>query len=113
MTSYQAGLRAESFAAWFLRLKGYRIVERRVKTPVGEIDLIARRGKALIFVEVKGRGTMVEALESIHSRQTRRIIRAAEYYLVRQKELYAEIRFDVVALEFPLKIKHIQSAFTA
>jgi putative endonuclease len=111
--SYKAGLRAEGFAAWFLRLKGYRILERRVKTPVGEIDLIAQRGKALIFVEVKSRGTMTEALESIRSRQTRRITRAAEYYLARQREIYAEIRFDVVALEFPLKIKHIRSAFTA
>ena len=50
-----AGRRAETLAAWYLRLKGYRIIESRYKTPVGEIDLIARRWGTTVFVEVKAR----------------------------------------------------------
>ena len=113
MTSYKTGLKAENIAAWLLRLKGYRVVARRFKTPMGEIDLVAERGRVLVFVEVKARGTMAGALESIQSRQTGRIARAAEYYLARQRQGFDEIRFDVIALELPLKIRHIQSAFTA
>jgi putative endonuclease len=113
MTSYKTGLKAENIAAWFLRLKGYRVVARREKTPVGEIDLIVQRGRVLVFVEVKARGTIDGALESIHARQRSRIIRAAEYYLAGQRAQFSETRFDVIAIEFPLKIQHIRSAFTA
>lgn len=49
------GRRAEKIAAWFLRAKGYAVLARRYKTPVGEIDLVARRGRTLAFVEVKAR----------------------------------------------------------
>jgi putative endonuclease len=54
------GRRGEWLAAWFLRLKGWRILARRVKTPRGEIDLIARRGRVVAFVEVKWRVSAVE-----------------------------------------------------
>lgn len=110
--TYQTGLQAEALAGWFLRLKGYRIIATRMKTPVGEIDLIAKRGRTLVFVEVKARGTMAGALESVQKRQSGRIIRAAQWYLASVRGEISEMRFDVIAIEFPFKIKHIQSAFT-
>jgi putative endonuclease len=58
------GRRAESLAVWLLRLKGYRLLARRYKTSVGEIDLIARRGRTIAFVEVNSRPTMEEATEA-------------------------------------------------
>ena len=58
---YARGLVAEGIAAWLLRLKGYRVLATRYRTPLGEIDIVARRGKVLAFVEVKARPT-VEAL---------------------------------------------------
>jgi putative endonuclease len=113
MTSYQTGLRAENLAAWFLRLKGYRILARRYKTPVGEIDLVARQGKAIVFVEVKARGAMDAALESIHQRQAGRIMRAAEYYLSAQRQTGSEMRFDVIAIRPPFHLSHLRGAFHA
>jgi putative endonuclease len=65
---YRQGLRAETIAALFLRLKGYRILARRFTSPVGEIDLVARRGTSLVFVEVKARPTLDAAAESIRGR---------------------------------------------
>ena len=55
------GRRAETLAAWWLRLKGWRILATRARTPVGEVDLVARRGRTLAFVEVKARATDDEA----------------------------------------------------
>lgn len=63
--TYQRGLHAETVAVWFLRLKGYKILVRRYKTKVGEIDIIARRGNKIIFTEVKARPSIDIALESI------------------------------------------------
>jgi len=110
---YRTGLKAEALAAWVMRFQGYRIVAKRYKTPVGEIDLIARRGKSLVFIEVKARGTIDAALESVKTHQSRRIIRAAEFYLVGYRGKTPDIRFDVIAIQAPLRIRHIRSAFTA
>lgn len=79
-----AGRRAETLAAWYLRAKGYRILEQRFKTPVGEIDLIAKRGKALVFCEVKRRQSEQAAREAITAQQRQRIARAAEAYVARR-----------------------------
>jgi putative endonuclease len=113
MTNYQTGLNAELLAAWLLRLQGYRIITKRCKTPVGEIDLIAQRGKVLVFVEVKARGSIDEALESVKTRQSRRIVRAAEYYMAGYRGKTSDIRFDVIAIRLPFRVKHIRAAFTA
>lgn len=111
--SYQTGLLAEMLAAWFLRLKGYRIVAQRFKTPVGEIDLIARRGDVLVFVEVKAREKMDDALAALQGRQMTRLTRAAQWYMGSGQQTATQMRFDVVAVVLPLTIKHIQAAFTA
>jgi putative endonuclease len=76
--AYRWGLYAELMAAAWLRLKGYRILARRFRSPVGEIDLIARRGAHFAFVEVKARPAAGEVLTA---RQRRRIRRAAEAWL--------------------------------
>ena len=91
------GRRSERIAAWWLRLKGYRILERDLRCPVGEIDLIARRGDTLAIVEVKARAAVAEAAEAISGRQRHRIVAALGWYLQRRPEFaQARIRFDAV-----------------
>ncbi len=79
--AYRHGLFAESIAALLLRLKGHRILARRYKTPVGEIDLVALKGKRLAFVEVKQRRRFEDAGWALPTRARRRIVRAAQYWL--------------------------------
>ena len=67
------GRRAETIAAWYLRAKGYRILAQRVRTRVGEIDIIARQGDTLVFVEVKARATLDSAIFALHPAAWRRI----------------------------------------
>lgn len=110
-SSYRAGLQAEDMAAWMLRFKGYRILARRHRTPVGEIDLIARRGKTIVFVEVKARGDIEAALAAVRTRQEHRMIRAGEVYLAGLREPYAQVRFDLVAIAPGLRIRHVRGAF--
>jgi putative endonuclease len=78
LRSYRRGLYAETLAAASLRLKGYRILAKRFRAPVGEIDLVARRGAHFAFVEVKARP---DAGEVLTARQRARILRAAEAWL--------------------------------
>jgi putative endonuclease len=72
-----AGRRAEWLAALWLLLKGYRLLARRVRTPGGEIDLIMRRGDALVFVEVKARATLDSGLAALHAGGMNRVAAAA------------------------------------
>ncbi len=106
------GSRAELLAAWWLRLKGYRIVARQLRFPVGEIDLIARRGDTLALVEVKRRASLAAAAESISPQQRRRIARAAEAYLMVNPQAHdLDLRFDAVLLA-PWRLpRHIPSAW--
>ena len=77
------GRLAEHGAALWLMLEGYRILERRSRSRLGEIDIIAVRGKRLAFVEVKQRATLAEAMDSVSNRQARRIAEAAEQWVWR------------------------------
>lgn len=91
------GRRAELIALIALMLRGYRPVARNLKTPVGEIDLIVRRGGVLAVVEVKTRGTLSDAAESILPLQQARIRRATEWLLASRPDLaQLTIRFDAV-----------------
>jgi putative endonuclease len=74
----QGGRRAETIAAWWLRLKGWAILGRRVRTARGEVDLIARRGRVVAFVEVKARATRDQAEHSLDDYRLRRVAAAAE-----------------------------------
>lgn len=112
--SFRLGLRAETAAAWLLRLKGYRILARRHRTPVGEIDLIARRGKLVAFVEVKARADAAAAAESLAPRQQARIVRAAEAYLQTRPDLAAcDLRFDMVLVAPGRRPVHVANAWQA
>jgi len=108
------GRRAETFVAWYLRAKGYRVLARRLKTPVGEIDLIVRRGRTVAFVEVKHRPSEAEASEATTPAAQRRIARAASYWLARHPgAAAADFRFDVV-VSVPGRLpRHIMAAFDA
>ena len=104
---------AEFLAAWMLRFKGYRILKKRFKTPVGEIDLIAARGRTLIAVEVKHRSTYLNAGEAITPKQRKRIEMALSLYLRNLRWVPQNIRFDAVYL-IPYKLpKHIVGAWIA
>lgn len=93
------GHRGERLASLALMLKGYRIVARRYRTRLGEIDLIARRGNLVIFVEVKVRPTLVDAMEAIGRMSERRIEAAADLWLMRQRDhARLSLRFDMVAV---------------
>ena len=77
----RGGRRAERLAAWWLRLKGWRILAVRARTPVGEVDLVARRGRILAFIEVKARASEAEADWALDDYRLRRVVRAAEALL--------------------------------
>lgn len=112
--AFAFGLSAESRAAAYLIAKGYRIVARRWRSPVGEIDIVARRRGMLAFVEVKARERLDDAAEAVILPQQRRIIAAAEAWLAGHPDhADLEMRFDVV-LVAPRSIpRHIQAAFDA
>src|SRR5579883_3361487 len=93
----RTGLSAESRAAALLSAKGFRILARRWKSPVGEIDIVARRRTLLVFVEVKARNHFDTAAESVTPRQRQRIAAAAEAWLASYpNERITDIRFDAV-----------------
>ena len=97
--AYRRGRWGEALAAWLLRAKGFRILARDLRLPGGELDLVARRGKLLIFVEVKARGDLASAAEAVTPRQRQRIARAAEIFLSRNPQLAGlDQRFDVILL---------------
>ncbi len=97
---HELGRRGEGLAAKFLRKKGYRIVDRNVRTPYGEIDLIARQGKTLVFVEVKARSDLSfgRPEEAVGPVKRRRLIRSARHWLAQNGSSDAPARFDVVSV---------------
>jgi putative endonuclease len=112
VAAFGLGISAESRAAAWLIAHGYRILARRWKSPLGEIDIIAARRHTLIFVEVKARATLDAAAESVTERQKQRIAAAAEIWLAANPlPAIRDIRFDAI-LVAPRKLpRHIQSAF--
>lgn len=110
--AYKRGVWAEYAAAFLLSLKGYRILARRYKTHAGEIDLIAKRGRMIIFVEVKARRELSTALEAISQRSKNRISKAAVSYIQRYPQYDAcEMRFDVIAFRSLFSWQHLDNAW--
>ena len=108
---YWRGLLAEYVAALYLFFKGYRLRAHRYKTPVGEIDLIASRGKTLIIIEVKLRQNMDAALSAISPASQKRILNAAKWYMAQNKfHNYDTIQMDVIAIG-RFSIKHLDNAW--
>ena len=112
-TAHARGLVAEGLAAWMLRLKGYRVLATRYRTPLGEIDIVARRGKVLAFVEVKARPTVEAGLEAIATEGYRRIEAAADLYLSRHPQFIDfTLRFDLVVVSPRRRPHHVENAFS-
>jgi putative endonuclease len=114
LAAFRLGLSAESRAAMLLIAKGYRIVARRWRTPVGEIDIIARRRRELVFVEVKAREQLDMAAEGVTERGKRRNIAAAELWLAHHPDdAQRYLRFDVILVAPGKMPRHIANAFDA
>jgi putative endonuclease len=114
VAAFRTGLSAESRAAALLIAKGFRILSRRWRCPVGEIDIVARRRSLLIFVEVKARERDDVAAEAFTPRQQRRIVAAAEAWLAaHQPEGIVDMRFDAMLVSPGRMPRHITAAFDA
>jgi putative endonuclease len=109
--TYDLGLRAESYAALWLRLKGYKILAQRYKTHGGEIDIIARKGNSICFIEVKARPDKPTAMECITPKMRARIEKAAMHYISHNNVEGCELRFDVIAIYPPFFIHHLDNAW--
>lgn len=90
------GRGAESLACWWLRLHGWRILARRAQVPGGEVDIVARRGKVVAFVEVKARATGIAAAMSLDAWRLRRVVIAAQRLAPRYQKPDDDIRIDAV-----------------
>lgn len=107
-----AGRSAEVIAAIWLMLRGWRIIGFRLKTPQGEIDLLARRGRILAVVEVKTRPTIEAALACVLPSQQARMRRAGETLALRRRGLAGlAVRLDMVALAPGRLPRHIPDAW--
>ncbi len=109
ISAEKRGRRAEFAAAWMLRFKGYRIVERRFRTKQGEVDLIARKGDLVAMVEVKARPDVAQAIDAVSYQAQRRIENAGDGWMQRQRDhARLSVRYDIVAVvpgKWPCHIK--------
>lgn len=108
------GRYAEALCRWWLRLKGYRILATRLRTPLGEIDIVARRGGTLAVVEVKARADWAQASEALSARQRGRLARAAHLYLAANPQYVGlSLRFDVMLVTPWSLPRHLRDAWRA
>jgi putative endonuclease len=114
VAAFRTGLSAESRAAAYLIAKGYRIVARRFRSGVGEIDIIARRRNTIVFVEVKARAKLDDAAYAVTPHQQARIIAAAEAWIASQPQhANSDFRFDAILVAPGQLPKHLTAAFDA
>lgn len=116
MNNNQSGKFAEFLARNILRIKGYRIISQNLVTGkgtyAGEIDIIALRGRTLVFVEVKKRSSIDNAAYAISEAQKQRLIRAAEVFIKRHSTYQNyNLRFDALLIKLPYRFKHIENAW--
>jgi putative endonuclease len=110
------GEKGENVAAKFLRNKGYKIITRNYQSGIGEVDIIARDGKTLVFVEVKTRTADDPTPEAqVNEAKQHQLTKAAKQYLTRYGHPQPPARFDVIAIVWPNnrdpQIRHTQNAF--
>lgn len=114
---HRFGQASEQLAERFLRAKGYRILERNLRTSLGELDLVADDDGVLVFVEVKARATAAfgGAVLAVDRRKRAKLVRLASQYLARRHWTEKLCRFDVVLVQGPStdkdRIEHLQNAF--
>lgn len=112
--TYRHGLSAEWLCRLALRLKGYRILAQRYRTPIGEIDIVAKRGAVVAIIEVKARPSLNEAAAAISPRQQARLVRAATHFLSAKPALQsAVVRFDAMLVAPKTWPRHIVNAWNA
>jgi putative endonuclease len=109
--AYRRGIRAEIIAGLYLTLTGWRVLAWRWKCPLGEIDLVAKNGKVITFIEVKARQNEQSALDSITAHQWRRISNAADIFMSQQRQ-YADCswRIDAIIIvprQWPKRFKYM------
>lgn len=109
--SERRGRVGETAAAWWLRLKGWHILDRRVRTPLGEVDLVARRAGLVAFVEVKTRGSGAALDLAIDERRLARVAAAAELLAPRYATAGEDIRIDVILIAPGRALRHIENAW--
>lgn len=103
---------AEYLAALYLMLKGYRILALRYRTPLGEIDIIARKGELVAMVEVKARKAETLAVDAVSFESQRRIRAAADVWRARMRSTgQLSVRFDIVAILPWSWPRHFRDAF--
>ena len=114
VAAFQTGVSAEARAAAWLMAKGYRILAKRFKTPYGEIDLVAQRRNLIAFVEVKARAKIDDAAYAVTPRQQKRIIDAAQGWLMAHPEhADFDLRFDAMLIAPRRLPRHLEAAFDA
>ena len=106
-----AGRRGERLAGWWLRLQGWEILDRRVRTKAGEVDLVARKPGLIAFVEVKMRATAAELDFAIDERRLARVAAAAEVLMNRYATAGEDVRVDVILLAPGVRPRHIENAW--
>lgn len=107
----QRGRDGERRAAWWLWLKGWKILARRVRTPAGEVDIVARKGNLVAFVEVKARATQADLDFAIDHHRLSRVAAAAEILIQRYAGPGDDIRIDVILIAPRTLPRHIENAW--
>lgn len=114
------GIAGERYAAKWLKKKGYRILGQGLRSRLGELDLVAKEGATLVFVEVKTRrsSSRGEPVEAVGLQKQQRLVRAALQYMTKHRLLGVPCRFDVVSIVWPEdvadpELKHYKAAFDA
>ena len=92
----QRGRGAETIACWYLRMRGWRILARRARVPGGEVDIVAKRGRTLAFVEVKALGNEHSAAFALDEYRLRRVAVAAERLMPRYMDGVENVRIDAI-----------------
>ncbi len=119
MKNNLSGKLAELLALLYLLFRGYRYVAHNQKfgkgTHAGEVDIIVRRKRTLVFVEVKKRSSMERAAYAVSETQKQRIIRGAEAFLRKKHPKYDDynIRFDAILIRFPFHLRHLENAWVS
>jgi putative endonuclease len=112
MKPAQLGRLGEWRAAWFYRLRGYRILERNLRLAAGEIDLVVKRGQTVVIAEVKTRHGAIEGHEAVDRKKRERMIRLGDQYAAKHPE--TRLRYDIVSLRWTgwrFVVSHYPDAF--
>lgn len=110
--AFRSGVWSERQAALFLRMKGYRILERNFRVKSGEIDIIARKGDLIAIIEVKARKTLNQSIDAVGFENQNRVRAATDWWLSKQQNAHLlSVRFDIVSVQpfrWPI---HLKDAF--